>query len=89
MRQLHEKSGSSSRLSDFAIDVRKVVEMDSLPEYIAMIHKNEEGDEIVHFLKRDLLSLDDPRYETPRHPRRRVARGITSKSIRFSNIAAS
>jgi plasmid replication initiation protein len=83
MRQLHEKSGSSSRLSDFAIDVRKVVEMDSLPEYTAMIHKNEEGEEVIHFLKRTLLSLDD----SPRHPRRRIARGITSKSIKFNVVA--
>jgi plasmid replication initiation protein len=87
MRQLHEKSGSTSRISDFAIDVRKVVEQDSLPEYTAMIHKNEEGDEVVHFLKRDQLSTNDPRYETPRHARRRVARGITSKSIKFNNVA--
>jgi plasmid replication initiation protein len=87
MRQLHEKSGSSSRVSDFAIDVRKVVEMNSLPEYAAMIHKNEEGEEVIHFLKRDLLALDDPRYETPRHPRRRVARGITAKSLKFNAVA--
>src|SRR5882757_8931334 len=75
MRQLHEKSGSSSRLSDFAIDVRKVVEQDSLPEYTAMLHKNEEGEEVIHFIKRNLLPMSDPRYETKRHPRRRVARG--------------
>ena len=87
MRQLYEKSGSSSRFSDFAIDVRKVVEMDSLPEYTAMPHKNGEGEEVIKFLKRDLLALDDPRYETPRHPRRRVARGITSKSIKFNEKA--
>ena len=86
MRQLYEKSGSSSRLSDFAIDVRKVVEADSLPEYTTVLHKNEEGEEIVQFLKRDQLSLDDPRYETPRHPRRRVARGITSKSIKLNAV---
>jgi plasmid replication initiation protein len=84
MRQLYEKSGSTSRFSDFAIDVRKVVEADSLPEYTAVLHKNEEGDEIVHFLKRDQLAIEDPRYETPRHPRRRVARGITSKAIRLN-----
>jgi len=53
MRQLYEKSGSTSRFSDFAIDVRKVVEMDSLPEYTAMPHKNGEGEEVIHFLKRD------------------------------------
>lgn len=87
MRQLHEKSGSSSRISDFAIDVRKVVELDSLPEYTSKIHKNGEGEEVIHFLKRDLLSINDPNYETPRHPRRRVARGITSKSIRFNEVA--
>jgi plasmid replication initiation protein len=87
MRQLYEKSGSSSRFSDFAIDVRKVVEADSLPEYASMLHKNEEGEEVIHFLKRNLLGVDHPRYETPRHPRRRMARGITSKSIRFSEVA--
>jgi len=86
MRQLHEKSGSTSRLSDFAIDVRKVVESNSLPEYAAMLHKNEEGDEVIHFLKRELLSVNDPRYESPRHPRRRVARGITSKSLKFNHV---
>ncbi len=33
MRQLYDKSGSAARFSDFAIDVRKIVEADSLPEY--------------------------------------------------------
>src|SRR6202162_532285 len=87
MRQLYEKSGASSRFSDFAIDVRKVIEIDSLPEYTARMHKNEEGEEVIHFLKRDLLGLDDLPYATPRHPRRRVARGITSKSIIFNEVA--
>ena len=86
MRQLYEKSGSSSRFSDFAIDVRKVIEADSLPEYTAQLHKNQEGDEIVHFLKRDQLGVNDPRYETPRHPRRRIAQGISSKSLKFVEI---
>ena len=86
MRQLYEKSGIASRFSDFAIDVRKVVEADSLPEYTSSLHRNEEGDEVVHFLKRDQLALDDPRYESPRHARRRIARGITSKSIKFSAV---
>lgn len=87
MRQLYEKSGSSARFSDFALDVRKVVEQDSLPEYTAMIHKNDEGEEIIHFVRRDTLDVDDPRYETRRHPRRRIARGITSKSIKFNAVA--
>jgi plasmid replication initiation protein len=43
MRQLYEKSGSSARFSDFAIDVRKVAEMDSLPEYTVVLHKNDGG----------------------------------------------
>ena len=87
MRQLYEKSGSTSRFSDFAIDVRKVIDADSLPEYTAILHKNDDGEEIIHFLKRDQLSMDDPRYESPRHPRRRVARGIKSKSIKFNEVA--
>ena len=88
MRQLYDKSGSTSRFSDFAIDVRKVVESDSLPEYTTILHKNEEGDEIIHFLKRDQLAPSDPRYETPRHARRRVARGITAKAITFEELDA-
>jgi hypothetical protein len=87
MRQLYEKSGSTSRFSDFAIDVRKVVEANSLPEYAATLHKNEEGEEVVHFLRRAQLSMDDPRYESGRHPRRRVARGIGSKGLKFSEVA--
>ena len=87
MRQLYEKSGSTARFSDFALDVRKVVEIDSLPEYTSNIHKNEEGDEVIHFLKRDTLDVNDPRYETPRHPHRRVARGISSKALRINAIA--
>jgi plasmid replication initiation protein len=86
MRQLYEKSGSAARYSDFALDVRRVVELDSLPEYAAEIHKNGEGDEVVHFLKRDRLDSNDPRYESPRHPRRRIAGGITSKSIKFNAV---
>ena len=84
MRQLYEKSGSSSRFSDFALDVRKVIEADSLPEYTTVLTRNDEGEEIIHFLKRNQLAVSDPRYETPRHPRRRVAGGIASKSIRFN-----
>jgi plasmid replication initiation protein len=87
MRQLYEKSGSTARFSDFALDVRKVVEIDSLPEYTSIIHKNEEGDEVIHFVKRDTLDVHDPRYETTRHPHRRVARGISSKALRINALA--
>jgi plasmid replication initiation protein len=87
MRQLHAKSGSSSRVSDFAIDIRKVVEADSLPEYALTIHKNEEGEEVIQIISRDQLAIDDKRYETPRHPRRRLARGMTSKAYRVNESA--
>ena len=60
MRQLHTKSGSSSRFSDFAIDIRKVVEADSLPEYSLSIRKNEEGEEVIQFVSRNQLSIDHP-----------------------------
>jgi plasmid replication initiation protein len=79
MRQLHEKSGSTARLSDFAIDVRKVVEADFLPEYALAIHKNEEREEIVQFQRRDVLPSDDPRAETKRNPQRRLQLGIHYK----------
>ncbi len=86
MLQLFEKSGSTARPSDFAIDVRKAVEANALPEYTMSISKNEEGDEVVSFLRRSQLDSEDSEYETKRHPRRRIARGITSKSIKFSNV---
>lgn len=88
MRQLYEKSGASSRFSDFAIDVRKVVEEDSLPEYAVTIRKNEEGEEIVEFIRRDQLDINDLRFESPRNPRRRVGSGITAKSLKFTESAA-
>ena len=33
MKQLHEKSGSMSRLANFACDIRKAVSANALPEY--------------------------------------------------------
>ena len=87
MRQLFEKSGSAARFSDFALDVRKVVKADKLPEYTLHSAVNAEGDEIVYMLRRSLLPVDDPRFETPRHHRRRHAGGITRKAIRFHSAA--
>jgi len=86
MRQLYEKSGSTARLTDFAIDVRKAVEANELPEYRMAIHKNEEGDEVVSFVRRSQLSVADPNFEAPRPTRRRVGRGITSKSHTFQVV---
>lgn len=86
MRQLYDKSGSAARFSDFALDVRKVVKNDNLPEYTLLLTQNGEGDEVVHFQRRSVLPIDDHRYETPRHPRRRIAGGITQKAFRFGPL---
>ena len=83
MRQLYDKSGSAARFSDFAIDVRKVVDNDVLPEYALRLHKNGEGQEVVSMIRRSLLDEGDPRFELPRSRRRRKGRGIAQKSLRF------
>jgi plasmid replication initiation protein len=87
MRSLYEKSGASSRFSEFAIDVWKVVEQNSMPEYTATIRRNEESDEVVHFLRRALLPSNDPRYETPRHPNAASPVTFTSKAYTFNAVA--
>jgi plasmid replication initiation protein len=84
MRQLYEKSGSAARFSDFALDVRKIVEGNSLPEYTLSLSTNDEGDEIVFMVRRSRLGVTDPQFEIPRHPRRRIAGGITRKADRFT-----
>ncbi len=78
MRQLYEKSGSAARFSDFAIDVRKAVEADALPEYTVSIHRTAK-DEVVSFIGRKSLAATDPRFEPSRNPRRRVGFGMTSQ----------
>lgn len=74
MRQLYDKSGASSRFSDFAIDVRRVVGEDTLPEYALSIYRNENGEEVVSFLPRKRLNATDRRFEPPRFPRRRIVK---------------
>ena len=83
MRQLHEKSGSAARISDFAIDIRKIVKADNLPEYALSISRNGEGDEIVEMVRRSVLDVNDTRYELPRSPRRRLGQGIRQASTVF------
>ena len=83
MRQLFDKSGSAARFSDFAIDVRKIVDADSLPEYALQIHRNSEGIEVVSMVRRSVLSSDDPRFELARPPSRRKGRGISQKALSF------
>jgi plasmid replication initiation protein len=88
IRQLYEKSGSMARFSDFALDVRKVVTVDHLPEYVLHLRRNEEEEEVVHFLRRSLLTSTDPRFEAPRHARRRTGRGIFTAALTFATPAA-
>ena len=45
-RQLYE--GSLARFSDFAIDIRKAVVRQSIPEYWLSIHRNEHNEELLH-----------------------------------------
>jgi plasmid replication initiation protein len=54
-RQLYEKSGSLARFSDFAIDLRKIVARQSIPEYWLSIHRNEYDEELLHFIRRNCL----------------------------------
>jgi plasmid replication initiation protein len=87
MRQLYEKSGSSARFSDFAIDIRKVVQENQIPEYELGLWRNDEGDEIVGFIHCSHLALDHPRRELRRSPARRQSGGIFSESFKVNALA--
>jgi hypothetical protein len=76
MRQLHEKSGSAARLSDFAVDIRKAAETNQLPEYELLLTRNGEGEEVLHFVHRSHLAVGHPHREFPRFPGRRQTTGI-------------
>ncbi|MDX2199483.1 MAG: replication initiator protein A [Phycisphaerae bacterium] len=88
MRQLYEKSGSAARFSDFAIDIRRAVQTNHLPEYELSVDRNADGDEIVRFVARIHLSHDHPNYEWPRFAgRRQTPRGIRASAWQFSSLA--
>ncbi|HUY88361.1 MAG TPA: replication initiator protein A, partial [Pirellulales bacterium] len=89
MRQLYEKSGSSARPSDFAIDIRQVVQANQLPEYELSLERNGEGDEIVRFVHRAQLPTTHPNAEYPRFPGRRQTpgKGIYSASLKFNDLS--
>ncbi|AWM40166.1 Replication initiator protein A [Gemmata obscuriglobus] len=80
MRQLYAKSGSAARFSDFALDVRKVVEADSLPEYALAVHRTAE-DEVVTFLPRCHLPPADPRFQPPRARHRHAKATIAEPAL--------
>src|SRR5262249_19443901 len=54
-RQLYEKSGSTARFSNFAIDIRQIAERQSIPEYWLTIYRNEQEEEVLHFIRRARL----------------------------------
>lgn len=83
MRQLYEKSGSLARFSDFALDIRKVAAADCLPEYALELHRNTEGEEVVHILPRCRLAVTDPRFVATRFPQRRLAGGLAAQGLQF------
>jgi plasmid replication initiation protein len=85
MKQLYEKSGSAARLSDFAIDIRKAVEANQIPEYEMSLSRNAEGEECIYFLSRVHLSHEHPRKEFPRFRGRRLASGIYTGPVRPGN----
>ncbi len=87
MRQLYEKSGSAARFSDFAIDVRRAVETNELPEYSLYVHRNSEGEEVVSFQRRSLLGASHPDFEPPRFPRRRIASGMAGLVLAENDTA--
>lgn len=55
MRQLHTKSGSAARFSDFARNLRRIVEANQLPEYTLSLHHTDSGEEFVSFVLRAQL----------------------------------
>lgn len=89
MRQLYDKSGSCARFSDFAIDIRRVVQANKLPEYELGLKRNEEGDEIIIFIHRAKLLPTHQNHEHPRHPRRRQHEGIFAASWKLGRSTSS
>ena len=86
MRQLYEKSGSSARCSDFAIDIRRVAQTNKLPEYELLLKRNGEGEEVLIFIHRAKLIPGHPGQEIRRHPRRRHHDGIHSPAWKINHL---
>jgi plasmid replication initiation protein len=55
MTTLHERSGSTSRWSDFAKLVRKAVEKNEIPEYEFAIYRNDANEEVVTMHPRGVI----------------------------------
>ncbi|MFQ6552737.1 replication initiator protein A [Aestuariibius insulae] len=48
-RHLHAKSGSLARYSDFALDLRRIVQRQPLPGYALRIERDDRGEELLRF----------------------------------------
>ena len=59
-RQLHLKSGSLARFTDFALDLRRIAHRQSLPGYWLEIHRDRDSEEHLHFTRRSLLAPGHP-----------------------------
>ncbi|MBV9511563.1 MAG: replication initiator protein A, partial [Caulobacteraceae bacterium] len=73
MKQLHHKSGSTQRVADFAKELRRTVERQRIPGYWLELHRNGDGEEILHFTERCQLDVDHPGFEPKRFPRLAIA----------------
>jgi len=63
MKQLHTKSGSTQRFSDFALAVRKIAAEDDLPEYHVELYGGARDDECLHAVRRTLLAPGHPAHD--------------------------
>ncbi len=82
MAQLHHKSGSTRRVADFAKDVRKIVERQSLPGYWLELYRTVEGEEALRFAAKSALTIDHPCYEPKPFPRFKLAVRKESAPVR-------
>jgi plasmid replication initiation protein len=88
MRQLFEKSGSSARFSDFAIDIRKAVLANQIPEYVFSLSKDFEGEEAVHILPRMHLGEGEALREWVSLPGRHTSAGRTARVNEINALAS-
>ncbi|HEX3654575.1 MAG TPA: hypothetical protein VGG64_14315 [Pirellulales bacterium] len=62
------------------------MQTNELPEYELSLRRNQEGDEIVHFVHRSHLAHNHPRLVFPRAPMRRQTRGIFTESWKLNTL---
>ena len=65
VRQLHRKSGSLARFSDFAIDIRAIAARQGLPGYWLEVRRAGDGAAHLYFTRRSVLDPDHPGFQPP------------------------